>query len=145
MDEMSTNYSGVTMNKTILKIFFIMGFIFLSACQPKPEIVDNGNPGSIRVTVYQDVNASGSRDLGELGVVDRVGVGQDVSCPVQHEPDESQTSASGETTFSGLKAGVWCVMYMGSGRSTTPLAVEVHLSSDQVVQVGFGLEVDEGE
>ena len=45
------------------------------------EIIDNGFPGQIKVSVYLDANGSGNKDQGEPGLVDRVSISQDISCP----------------------------------------------------------------
>jgi hypothetical protein len=125
-----------------MKKFWVVGiFLILAACSQKPEIVDNGQPGQIRVVVFQDDNRNGVKDSEETGLADRVGLGQGVSCPTQNidEIMVVETDPSGEALYQGLKPGTYCVMYMGSAGVTTKLTVEVYLSSEQQAVVGFGL------
>ena len=51
----------------------------------------------------------------------------------------AQTNADGEAYFSDLPPGRYCVAYMGSGRATSKLTVNVDLSSDQRARVTFGI------
>ncbi len=132
------------MKKSIGTLLFLL-ILLLTACQTKPEIVDNGSPGTIEVTVYHDQDGNRVQDQGEAGLIDSVAIGQDVSCPIQQKPEEVETSADGVAVFTGLKPGVYCVMYMGDRLITTRMTIEVPLSSDQVAQVAFGLVADEGE
>lgn len=60
------------------------------------------------------------------------------------DPDamiRAETDPNGNVTFGDLKPGKYCVMYMGSGSTTTRLNVFVSLSSEQLVNVVFGLTV----
>lgn len=125
--------------KKLLVISFCL--LWMAGCSPKPEIVDNDLPGSIRVLVFQDENRNEVKDSEEIGVVDEVAVGQDISCPAQNIEKMTvlQTGANGEVVFEDLDPGVYCVMYMGTESLTTKITVEVHLSSEQEVRVGFGL------
>ena len=110
-------------------------------CGTNQEIIDNGKPGQIKVIVFHDENRNGVMDQGELGLVDRVGIGQDISCPATNldKVNRSDTNSSGEAEFSELNPGVYCVMYMGSRGSTTKLTVEISLSSEQNEVVAFGV------
>ena len=122
-------------------IIFIVFAILLVGCASKPEIVDNGQPGQIKVTVYLDENRNGKMDENETGLAERVGISQDISCPAgsMDKVTEKQTDSNGEAVFRELDPGVYCVMYMGSSGTTTKLTVEVYLSSEQEAKVAFGL------
>ena len=129
------------MKKIIALLFFAL---LIAACSAKPEIIDNGNPGQIKVFVFQDENRNGVKDQGEPGVVDKVGISQDISCPASSmdKVTTAETNTDGETTYVDLQPGIYCVAYLGSKGVTTKLTVEVNLSSEQVAQVAFGLPAE---
>jgi hypothetical protein len=124
------------MVKIISAVIIVLG-LFLAACSP--------NPGQIRVVTYHDLNNNDIRDPGEPGLEDRVGIGQDISCPIQQKPEELMTGSDGVAIFSDLTPGKYCVMYMGDRLINTKLTVEVYLNSDQEAQVSFGLVERESE
>jgi uncharacterized protein (DUF2141 family) len=125
------------------KIFAVMVFVLLiTACTPKPEIIDNGNPGQIKVSVFLDENRNGVKDPGEPGVVDQVGLSHDKSCPAIDKETIVETNTSGETIFDDLPPGIYCVAFLGDKGVTTKLNADVYLSSEQVAQVAFGLVAD---
>jgi hypothetical protein len=116
--------------------------LLISSCSAEPEIFDNGNPGQINVVVFLDENRNGVKDQGEPGVIDRVGLSQEKSCPAIDKETIVETSTSGETMYKDLQPGIYCVAYMGSKGVTTKLNVDVYLSSEQVAQVAFGLSAE---
>ena len=127
------------------KIFALLVFaLVISACSTKPEIIDNGNPGQIKVFVFLDANRNGVKDPGEPGVVDQVSISQDISCPAGNidKVTIAETNSDGETLYEDLQPGIYCVAYMGGKSVTTKLTVEVSLSSDQIAQVAFGLPAE---
>jgi hypothetical protein len=128
----------ITMKKTLLTGFIML---FLVACSAAPEIVDNGKPGQIKVILFQDDNRNQVKDKEEVGVVDLVGISQEVSCPPSNTKMiiETETDPNGESLYSDLTPGIYCVMYTGRSGTTTKLTVEVHLSSEQEIVVPFGL------
>ena len=128
--------------KKIIAFMFLA--LFVSACSAEPEIIDNGNPGQIKVSVFLDENRNGIKDQGEMGVVDKVGISQDISCPAgsMDKVTIAETNAEGEAMYEDLQPGIYCVAYMGGKSVTTKLTVEVHLSSEQVAQVAFGLPAE---
>ena len=95
--------------------------VLVAACSSVPEIIDNGNPGQIKVIVYFDDNRDGMMDAGEPGLVDEVGISQDVSCPAGSMDlvTVAKTDSSGEAIFSDLEPGRYCVAYMGGKGLTT--------------------------
>ena len=115
--------------------------ILMMGCSTQPEIVDNGQPGEVKVIVFLDENRNGAMDEGEPGLSDQVGLSQDVSCPAGNmdKVTIAETNPAGETVYEELKPGVYCVAYMGNKGSTTKLTVEVPLSSEQEALVAFGL------
>lgn len=129
------------MKKIIAVIVFAL---LISACSAEPEIIDNGNPGQIQVFVFLDKNRNGVKDQGETGIVDKVGISQDISCPAgsMDKVTIAETNINGETVYKDLQPGIYCVAYLGSKSVTTKLTVEVSLSSDQIAQVAFGLPAE---
>ena len=125
--------------KKTFAILFLMAILF--GCNTEPEFIDNGKPGQIHVTVFEDQNRNGKMDQNEPGAVERVGIAQDVSCPPGNveKITEVNSDSNGKAEFKDLKPGVYCVMHTGSRGVTTKLTVEVPLSSEQVVNVAFGL------
>jgi hypothetical protein len=120
--------------------------IILASCSPavsaQTQITDNGNPGIIKVFVFNDLNSNGFLDQGEPGLTDTVSViPVELSCPVTNVKDivRTETGPNGEAIFKDLKPGHYCVFYMGSNTTTTRLDFTVDLSSDQEKQVGFGM------
>jgi hypothetical protein len=130
--------------KKLLTGFLIS--ILLTGCSPainaQSQIIDNGNPGVIRVIVFNDLNSNGILDQGEPGLTDTVSViPVELSCPVTNVKDlvRTETGPNGEVNFKDLKPGHYCVIYMGSNTTTTRLGFTVDLSNDQEKQVGFGI------
>jgi uncharacterized protein (DUF2141 family) len=125
------------------KIFIaLLASILLAACgQAQPQITDNGNPGTIRVNVFYDENQNGKMDAGEAGLMDRVSVSQQNSCPPSDSNGltNADTNSSGEVVFKDLKPGKYCVAFMDNKAMTTAITREVNLSSDQEIKVVFGL------
>jgi len=114
----------------------------MTSCSSSPQaFTDNGKPGQIKAVVFYDANANGILDQGETGLVDRVSISQDISCPPSNVKNitNEDTNNNGEAVFKDLKPGRYCVAYMGSKGVTTKLSAEVFLSSEQEVQVNFGL------
>ena len=118
--------------------------IFVTACSATPKIVDNGNPGQIKEVVFLDENRNNVMDQSEPGVVDQVGISQDISYPAGNKDKVTiiETNAAGETVYKDRKPGIYCVAYMGSKGVTTKLTVEVYLSSEQEARVDFGLPAE---
>jgi hypothetical protein len=121
-------------------IFLGLLGILLVSCASAPTITDNGHPGQIKAIVFYDTNRNGKLDSGEMGPQTRVAISQDVSCPPQNEQaiTWTATDANGVALIKDLKAGKYCVFAEGPSSATTPLTVEVYLSSDQTVVVEFG-------
>ena len=104
------------MVKDMKTIIAVMVFaLFISACSAKPEIIDNGNPGQIIVTVFLDENRNGVKDQDEIGVVDKVGISQDISCPAGSidKVKTAETNLDGEAMYEDLQPGIYCVAYLG--------------------------------
>lgn len=123
---------------TIILIFLLAG------CSSEPEIIDDGTPGRIRVIVFQDNNGNRTQDQGEPGIIDRVSLAQNISCP-SGRPDiaiQAETDTAGETIYEDLQPGKYCVMYLGGKSSTTPINSEIYLSSSQEGLVMFGVKGD---
>lgn len=123
----------------IFAVLFVM--LLLVGCSTKPEIVDNGKPGQINVTVFEDHNRNQKMDQNEPGAVEKVAIAQDISCPAGNDEKvtEVDSDSSGKAQFKDLKPGLYCVMFKGRGGLTTKITAEVPLSSEQVVHVAFGL------
>lgn len=128
--------------KTVIGLILFL-FLMAGCASSSPEIIDNGNPGKIKVIVFLDANKNGAMDQDETRLVDKVAIGQDISCPVaNNEFIQVDTDTRGEALYEDLEPGNYCVMYMGRRGATTKLAVEVHLSSDQEAQIVFGLTAE---
>jgi uncharacterized protein (DUF2141 family) len=124
------------------KLFVIAVFVsLLIGCTTKPEIIDNGQPGQIRVMVFLDENRNGKLDQGESGISEKVGISQDISCPAgnMNKVTQAETDINGETVFSELKPGVYCVALLGNRVVSTKLTQEIPLSSEQEKLVYFGI------
>jgi hypothetical protein len=88
-----------------------------------------------------DANGSGTKDQDEPGLVDRVSISQDISCPassIEHLR-AAQTDSNCETVYKDLKSGRYCVANIGNNASTTKLAFYVYLSSEEETQAYFGI------
>ena len=59
------------MKKFLLALLLM---ILIQSCSSPPEIFDNGNPGRIRVMVFNDQNRNRIMDEGETGVKELVGM-----------------------------------------------------------------------
>jgi hypothetical protein len=125
--------------KQVLAVFFIA--LFLAGCASKTTIIDNGQPGQIKVIVFYDENENGSQETGEPGLQDRIILSQDISCPPTREDKmtRTETDGNGEALFQDLEPGRYCVSYSGDRRIGTKITVEVDLSSEQEIPVYFGL------
>ena len=124
------------------KLFVVALFLsLLMGCTTKPEIIDNGQPGQIRVMVFLDENRNGKLDQGESGVSEKVGISQDVSCPAgnMNKVTQAETDINGEAVFSELKPGVYCVALLGNRVVSTKLTQEIPVSSEQEKLVYFGI------
>jgi hypothetical protein len=128
------------MMKKCIALGIVIGLL-LMGCESEPEIVDTGQPGTIRVVVFADANRNDIYDEGEGVPNQLVGISQDLSCPAGNIETVTKlnTDVNGEAYFEGLEPGKYCVMYMGSGKATTKLTHEIYLSSEQVLPVGFGI------
>lgn len=120
---------------------FVFLLVFVAGCNPKPGIVDNGNPGLIMVVTFLDENHNGIYEKNEPAVSDMVGISQDISCPAGNMDTitKVETNRDGEAVFDNLKPGTYCVMYLGPKATTTKLTSEIDISSDQLFRVEFGL------
>ena len=80
-------------------------------------------------------------DQDEVGLVERVAISQDISCPGSDTNKFTiiETDTSGTALFPELQPGTYCVMYLGSKPITTRITQDIHLSSDQEAVVYFGL------
>ena len=126
------------MKKLIAVAVFVL---IVVGCNPKPEIIDNGKPGDIRVIVFFDENRNGKLDQGEPGLSEKVGISQEISCPAGDldKVTQADTDANGEAVFSGLKPGNYCVALLSNRVVSTKLAQEIPLSSEQERLVYFGI------
>ena len=122
-------------------VFVILTMILVVGCSPKPEIIDNGQPGEIWVKVFMDENRNGKLDQNEPGIIERVGISQDISCPAGNinEVTIVDTDTNGEFLFAELEPGVYCVALMSNRVVSTKLANQVPLSSEEVIRVHFGI------
>ena len=127
------------MKKHILITMLV--FLVAGCASSGPEIVDNGQPGQIKVIVFLDTNRSGSLDSGEAPLQEQVGLSQDVSCPAQNIDFVTLkiSDEKGELLFDGLAPGRYCISYHGELLPTTKLAFEVPLSSQQELVAYLGL------
>ena len=128
--------------KTILAV--LLAVYLLAGCASQaPQAVDNGKPGQIEVFIYQDGNANGRFDVGEAGRMDDIAKPEMTSCSAssQHEPVRAQTDEKGVALFSDLKAGRYCVSYLGKETTTTKLQVDVLVNSELTARVEFGIMV----
>jgi uncharacterized protein (DUF2141 family) len=128
--------------KRLLLLSLLVCLLLASCSTSQPKIVDNGKPGQIKVTVFVDKNGNGKLDQGESGAQDQVGISQYLSCPATHDNKitKAETDANGEVVFQNLKPGQYCVMGPGNSQTmTTKMTVEVNLSSEQTVEVIFGV------
>lgn len=124
-----------------MKPYFLLLVFLMVSCRAEPEIIDNGNPGSIRFIVYHDQNRNARLDSGEPALQDQVAIAQDISCPAQN-PDlfnRKETDINGEAIFTDLTPGKYCAMYMGGKGLTTKITVDVYLSSDQEALISYGI------
>ena len=125
-----------------MKKLFLLGLlgVMLAGCVSAPTITDNGHPGQIKAIVFYDANRNGKLDSGETGPQTRVAISQDVSCPPQNDQSITWTATdtNGVALIKDLKPGKYCVFPDGNYSATTPLTVDVYLSSDQEVLVVFG-------
>ena len=125
------------------KLFLVavLGLLITSCSPPEPEVIDTGQPGSIKVVVFMDANRNRKLDAGENGLQERVGLSQDVSCPAQSlEITTIKTAnANGEALFESIDPGIYCISYHGEMIPTTKIASEVPLSSEQEIVAYLGL------
>ena len=102
-----------------------------------------GDPASITVTVFQDINQNARLDPNEPGVADQIGLAPDTNCttgdPAIILPAETDP-ASGQFTFTDLIPGLYCVMYRGVQPLTTEPAYTLTLSQGERSEVAFGLQ-----
>lgn len=120
-------------------LIYGLALVFLVACDSEPTFVDNGNPGQIRAIVFYDDNKNGALDSNETGAPLGVAISQEVSCPPSSAPSFVQTDANGESFFTDLKPGKYCVFVDNNSGMTTKLTQEVYVSSDEVTTIVFGL------
>lgn len=130
------------MIRGITTVIFLL--LVLSGCStPEPEIIDTGQPGNIKLIVFQDLNTNNTQDPGEPGVSDLVAL---TICRKPGEPakyvqpeDVVRTDQEGAYLFRELSPDKYCVIYMGSSSTTTKLEYTVYLDSGESAEVGFGL------
>lgn len=129
--------------KGVLTVF-AAAFLLVGCSAPTQAILDNGKSGQITAVVFDDKNFNGAMDAGEEGLEDQVILGQDLSCPPTNPEryTRNDTDASGSIVFTDLKPGRYCVAYGGKRASSTKLTMEVDLSSEQNLQVYFGVSRD---
>lgn len=123
------------------KIYLLIFVLLLVGCSSKENFVDNGNPGTIRVVVYNDLNGNEIKDEGEQIGGELVGISQDNSCPASDisKVATKESDENGEAIFDDLKPGEYCVMYMDTAPARTALTYEVALSSEEVRSIGFAI------
>ena len=123
-----------------LMLFVVLVF-FAAGCAAQPQLVDNGKPGRISAVIFFDQNKNGVQDAGEPGAAGTIGLSQDVSCPAANlgKVSKKEADAQGGVFFENLKPGHYCVSYFGDKGLTTKQNRELDLSSEQTVQVFFGL------
>ena len=127
------------MRKLFLLVLIIM---ILAGCRTDPEIIDDGNPGLIKIITYLDENKNQAVDQGEGMISDHVGISQDVSCPAGSSEAYliiDYTDDNGEIIVEGLEPGIYCVEYLGDKPTTTKLTHEIPLNSGQEIKVFFGI------
>jgi uncharacterized protein (DUF2141 family) len=122
-----------------LLMWFTVFFTLLAGCSSQPAFVDNGNPGQIKAVVFYDDNKNSTMDAGEIGAPLRVAISQEVSCPPSGTPNFVETDANGETIFTELKPGKYCVFVDNNSGMTTKMNQEGYVSSDQELVVMFGV------
>ena len=120
-------------------ILFTLFLTLLIGCDSQPAFVDNGDPGQIKAVVFYDNNKNSVMDSSETGAPLRVAISQEVSCPPSGIPNFVETDVNGESLFTDLKPGKYCVFVDNNSGMTTKMTQEVYLSSDQELVVMFGI------
>ncbi|MEP7134869.1 MAG: SdrD B-like domain-containing protein [Chloroflexota bacterium] len=120
-------------------VIFGLILVLLTACgKSEPPYTDNGHPGQIKAVVFFDDNKNGTMDNNEAGAPQRVATTREVTCtPAQ--PNFVPTDANGEVLFKDLKPGKYCVFIDNGYGMTTPIQLQVYVSSDLVTTVMFGV------
>ena len=116
--------------------------VFLTGCgSAQPTITDNGKPGQIKVTVFQDDNNNGQMDANEKATAaEMVLLSTGDTCPPQTiNFTQKMTDEKGEVLFNNLKPGTYCTGYMGMSSTTTKIAVKVNVSSEETATVYYGI------
>ena len=125
-------------------IFGLLLITLMAGCSSEPKFEDNGQPGTIRVVVFNDLNQNDFKDEGEVLEGEEVAIQFGGVCPPANRDDLvfMNTDGNGEAIFTDLQPGVYCVLYTDNGRATMRTNYEIGLSSEELVSVGFGVEPD---
>lgn len=119
---------------------FILLLALLAACSREPTVIDNGNLGHIKATVFYDDNRNSTMDSGEIGAQIEVAISV-ISC-VPYSLDTMtifDTNANGVVLIKDLKPGKYCIGPFGNYNMTTKMIQEVYVSSDMITIVVFGI------
>ena len=126
--------------KKILVLILVFVAVF-SGCSRKTDFVDNGQPGTIRVVVYNDENDNNFKDEGEVAGGELVGISHKGACPppTRDNTTSMETADNGEAIFENLTPGRYCVVYLDDGRHGSKAVYEVYLSSEEILSIGFAI------
>lgn len=121
-------------------IFTVLILALLAGCSNEPDFVDNGQPGTIRAVVFNDLNDNNFLDEGEAASGELVGVVAAGPCPPSSRDAFTikETGENGEAIFE-VTPGKYCVRYLGNRRPGTQMNFEIFVSSEEQVSVGIGL------
>lgn len=122
-------------------MLFIGLLALLTGCQSQPTFIDNGNPGQINAVIFYDDNRNGVLDTNETGAQTEVSFSQDISCPPSRKDTMTfvEADVNGRAQFKDLKPGKYCVHPVKNFGMTTKQNLEIYVSSDEVVNVFFGI------
>lgn len=128
-----------------LPLLFVCLVLLVGCKNDAPEVSDEGNPGAIRVIVFEDENHDQGRDPDEQGIATQVSIVQNDACPAEGaggERFEVETSLEGEVLLENLTPGNYCVSYQGKFPPTTKTHSLVNLHSNEEVIIFFGVNLD---
>lgn len=122
-------------------LFGLLLVALLAGCLKRTEFIDNGQPGTIRVVVFNDKNQNDFKDEGEVIGGEQVAIQFEGVCPPPTRDDMvfMDTDENGEAIFEDLQPGRYCVLYMDTAGATMRLNYEIYLNSEELISIGFGV------